>query len=218
MQPRTLELNTWTSEKKCRAVVAALAKKHFTAVYCATAQEAADYILKQAETAQSVGFGGSLSVADLKITSELAGQGKEILNHGFPDLTPEQRVATMKRQQTCDLFLTGTNAVTLDGCLVNIDGNGNRVAAMIYGPSKVIVVAGRNKIVEGDVADAIRRIKDKSAPPNARRLGKQTPCAVTGFCADCDAPQRICHITTIIDSRPTLTDFHVLVVNDDMGL
>ena len=66
--------------------------------------------------------------------------------------------------------------------------------------------------------DAIRRIKDKSAPPNAMRLGKQTPCAATGFCSDCDAPQRICHITTIIDSKPTLTDFHVLVVNEDMGL
>jgi len=82
----------------------------------------------------------------------------------------------------------------------------------------VIVVAGRNKIVEGDVGDAIRRIKDKSAPPNAMRLGKQTPCAATGFCCDCDAPQRICHVTTIIDSKPSLTDFHVLVVNEDMGL
>lgn len=218
MLPRTLELNTWTSEKKCRKLVENLTRKRFTAVYCATAQEASDYILKQAESAKNVGFGGSLSVADLKLTTILADRGKEILNHGFPDLTPEQKQAVMKRQQTCDLFLSGTNAATLDGCLVNIDGNGNRVAAMIYGPSKVIVVVGRNKIVEGDVADAIRRIKDKSAPPNAMRLGKQTPCAVTGFCADCDSPQRICHVTTIIDSKPTLTDFHVLVVNEDMGL
>ena len=218
MQPRTIELNDWTSEKKCRRLVENLAKKHFTAVYCATAQEAADYILKEAGAAVSVGFGGSLSVADLKLTTPLAAQGKEILNHGFPDLAPEQRMAIMKRQQTCDLFLTGTNAVTLDGCLVNIDGNGNRVAAMIYGPSKVIVVAGRNKIVEGDVNDAIRRVKNLSAPPNAARLSKQTPCAATGFCADCDSPQRICHITTIIDSKPSLTDMHVLVVNEDMGL
>ena len=218
MLPRTAELNTWTSEKKCRKLVENLTKKRFTAVYCATAQEASDYILKQAETAKNVGFGGSLSVADLKLTTLLADQGKEILNHGFPDLTPEQKQTVMKRQQTCDLFLSGTNAATLDGCLVNIDGNGNRVAAMIYGPSKVIVVVGRNKIVEGDVADAIKRIKDKSAPPNAMRLNKQTPCATTGFCCDCDSPQRICHITTIIDSKPTLTDFHVLVVNEDMGL
>ena len=84
MQPRTLELNTWTSEKKCRAVVAALAGKHFTAVYCETAQEAADYILRQAETAQTVGFGGSLSVADLKLTSVLAGQGKAADGDGKP--------------------------------------------------------------------------------------------------------------------------------------
>ena len=218
MQPRTIELNDWTSEKKCRRLVENLAKKHFTAVYCATAQEATDYIMKESESAQSVGFGGSLSVADLKLTTPLAVQGKEILNHGFPDLLPEQRTEIMKRQQTCDLFLTGTNAVTLDGCLVNIDGNGNRVAAMIYGPAKVIVVVGRNKIVEGDVSDAIRRVKNLSAPPNALRLSKQTPCAATGFCADCDAPQRICHITTIIDSKPSLTDMRVLVVNEDMGL
>ncbi len=218
MQPRTCELNTWTSEKKCRRLVDNLAKRRFTAVYCATAQEAADYILKQAESARTVGFGGSLSVADLQLTATLAEQGKEILNHGLPNLTPEQKQTVMKRQQTCDLFLSGTNAATLDGCLVNIDGNGNRVAAMIYGPAKVIVVVGRNKIVEGDVAAAVRRIKEKSAPPNAMRLNKQTPCATTGFCCDCDSPQRICHVTTVIDSKPTLTDFHVLVVNEDMGL
>ena len=218
MLPRTLELNSWTSEKMCRKLVENLTRKRFTAVYCATAQEAADYVFKQAETAKTVGFGGSLSVADLKLTTRLADQGKEILNHGFPDLTPEQKQTIMKRQQTCDLFLSGTNAATLDGCLVNIDGNGNRVAAMIYGPSKVIVVVGRNKIVAGDISDAIARIKDKSAPPNAMRLNKQTPCAATGFCSDCDSPQRICHITTIIDSKPSLTDFHVLVVNEDMGL
>ncbi len=218
MLPRTVELNTWTSEKKCRKLVENLIKRRFTAVYCATAQEASDYILKQAETATNVGFGGSLSVADLKLTTLLADSGKEILNHGFPDLTPEQKQTVMKRQQTCDLFLSGTNAATIDGCLVNIDGNGNRVAAMIYGPAKVIVVVGRNKIVEGDIADALKRIKDKSSPPNAMRLNKQTPCATTGFCCDCDSPQRICNITTIIDRKPTLTDFHVLVVNEDMGL
>ena len=218
MLPRTLEINNWTWEKRCAQLVENLKKKHFIAVYCATAQEAAGYILEQAADAKTIGFGGSLSVADLKLTSLLVDMGKEILNHGFPDLTPEQRVSIMKRQQTCDLFLVGTNAVTLDGCLVNIDGNGNRVAAMIYGPEKVIVVVGRNKIVEGDVAAAIRRIKEKSAPTNAMRLGKQTPCAISGFCSDCDSPQRICHITTVIDSKPSLTNMHVLVVNEDMGL
>ena len=218
MQPRTVELINWTHEKKCRKTVAALAKRDFTAVYCATAQEAADYILKHAEGAKTVGFGGSLSVADLKLTTCLADAGKEILNHGFPDLTPEQRVDIMRRQLTCDLFLTGTNALTLDGLLVNIDGNGNRVASMMFGPKKVIIVAGRNKIVEGSACDALRRIKEKASPPNAMRLDKQTPCALTGICADCASPERICRITTILDRRPRLTDTHVLIVNEDMGL
>lgn len=218
MQPRTLELVNWTAEKKCQAVVQALAKRGFTAMYCATGQDAATYILKQAEAATSIGFGGSLSVADFKLTHLLADQGKEILNHGFPDLSPSDKLNIMRRQLTCDLFLTGTNAVTLDGRMVNIDGNGNRVAAMIFGPAKVIVVIGRNKIVEGDADDAIARIKEKASPPNAMRLNKQTPCAVTGICSDCDSPQRICRITTILDRKPSLTDIHVLVVNEETGL
>jgi len=218
MTPRTLELVNWTMEKKCRKVIEGLAKRGFNAQFCASGAEAGAYILAQAKEAQTIGFGGSLSVADLNLTMDLAEQGKEILNHGFPNLTPEQKVATMRRQLTCDLFLTGTNAVTLDGILVNIDGNGNRVNAMIFGPKKVIVVVGRNKIVEGSVEDAIVHIKAWASPPNAMRLSKQIPCAVTGICCDCDSPQRICRVTTILDRKPTLTDIHVLVVNEDMGL
>jgi len=218
MTPRTLELVNWTMEKKCSKVVEGLAKRGFKAQYCATGQEAATYILEQAKEAQNVGFGGSLSVADLKLSTLLAEQGKEIINHGFPDLTVEQKLVAMRRQLTCDLFLTGTNAVTLDGVLVNIDGNGNRVASMMFGPKKVIVVVGRNKIVEGSVEDAITRIKEWASPPNAMRLSKQTPCAVTGICSDCDSPHRICRITTILDRKPSLTDIHVLVVNEEMGL
>jgi L-lactate utilization protein LutB len=218
MTPRTLELVNWTMEKKCQKVVEGLAKRGFKAQFCATGQEAATYILAQAQEAQNVGFGGSLSVADLDLTLVLAEQGKEIINHGFPNLTPEQKLVAMRRQLTCDLFLTGTNAVTLDGILVNIDGNGNRVNAMIFGPKKVIVVVGRNKIVEGSVEDALARIKEMASPPNAMRLSKQTPCAVTGICSNCDSPQRICRVTTILDRKPGLTDIHVLVINEDMGL
>jgi L-lactate utilization protein LutB len=218
MTPRTLELVNWTLDKKCHAVVEALAKRGFTAHFCATGEEAGAYILAQAKDAQNVGFGGSLSVADLKLTTLLVDQGKEIINHGFPDLTPEQRLTAMRRQLTCDLFLTGTNAVTMDGQIVNIDGNGNRVGSMLFGPKKVIIVVGRNKIVDGSVEDAIARIKEKASPPNAMRLSKQTPCAVTGICSNCDSPQRICRITTILERKPSLTDIHVLVVNEDMGL
>lgn len=218
MLARTIELNNWTMERWCHEAVANLKLRQFKAHYCATAQEAADYILREADDAHTVGFGGSLSVADLKLIPTLAERGKEILNHGNPDLTHDQRVEAMRRQQTCDLFLTGSNALTVRGILVNIDGNGNRVAAMMYGPKKVIVVVGRNKLVRGDIEDAVHRVKERASPPNAMRLKRDTPCATSGFCEDCEALDRICRVTTIINYRPSQTDMHVLVVNEDMGL
>lgn len=218
MLERTKELNNWLTAQRCKELVETLNRKHFTVVYCENAEAAAAYIMDQSKDAQSIGFGGSLSVADLKLTPALTAAGKEILNHGYPELTAQERITAMQRQQTCDLFLSGTNAATTDGCLINIDGLGNRVSAMIYGPSKVIVVVGRNKIVDGDMIDGILRVKNEAAPMNAKRLNKETPCAETGFCHDCDSPERICHVTTIIDSKPSGSDFHILVVNEDMGL
>lgn len=215
---KTKELMGWTHEQKCRKAIASLEKNGFIAVYCQTGQEARDYIIREATDAVSVGFGGSMSVVDLKVADLLKDQGKEILNHSQPGLSQEERVAVMRRQLTCDLFLTGTNAVTLSGFLVNIDASGNRVGSMLFGPKKVIVVAGRNKLVDGDVNDAIKRVKDWASPPNAKRLNYNTPCAKTGFCSDCNSPDRICRITTIIDRKPRLTDVRVLVVNEDMGL
>ncbi|BEH08487.1 MULTISPECIES: lactate utilization protein [Geobacter] len=214
----TTELVDWTHEQKCRKAVAALEKNGFTAVYCPSGREAFDYILTEAADAQSIGFGGSMSVVDLQVIDRLREMGKELLIHGLPGLSLEERVAIMRRQLTCDLFLTGTNALTLSGWLVNIDATGNRVASMFFGPRTVIVVAGRNKIVDGGVTEAIERVKEWASPPNARRLSYKTPCATTGFCSDCNSPDRICRITTVIDRKPRLTDLRVLVVNEDMGL
>jgi hypothetical protein len=215
---QTEELNDWAYAKKCEKAVEGLKKNGFNALYCQNSGEVFHYILNEAAEAKSVGFGGSLSVADLKLADKLKGMGKEILNHSAPDLTPEERLAITRRQLTCDLFLTGSNAVTLSGVLVNIDGNGNRVSAMTFGPKKVIVVVGRNKLVDGSVEDAVHRIKTFASPPNSKRLGLANPCATTGFCSDCDSPQRICRVTTIIEKKPRNTDIRVLVVNEDMGL
>jgi L-lactate utilization protein LutB len=215
---QTQELVDWSYEQKCEKAVESLGQNGFTAVYCKTARQAFDYIVNAAAEAETVGFGGSLSVVDLQVIDRLREIGKELLIHGVPGLTLEERLAIMRRQLTCDLFLTGTNAVTLSGVLVNIDATGNRVGSMFFGPRKVIVVAGRNKLVDGDIAAAVKRVKDWSAPPNAKRLNYNTPCAKTGFCSDCNSPDRICRVTTVIDRKPRLTDLHVLVVNEDMGL
>jgi hypothetical protein len=214
----TNDLVDWTYERKCERAVEALAHNGFPAVYCKSREAAFDYIMGEAAEADSIGFGGSLSVVDLKVADRLGELGKELLIHYAAGLTPEERLAIMRRQLGCDLFLTGTNALTLSGCLVNIDATGNRVGSMLFGPKKVIVVAGRNKLVDGGIDEAIKRIKERSAPPNAKRLGFKTPCASSGFCSDCHAPDRICRITTIIDRKPRHTDLRVLVVNADLGL
>lgn len=214
----TRDLVAWSHQMKCEKAVRSLGDNGFTAVYCQSRIEAVDYIVGEAADAASVGFGNSLSLADLGVADRLGAMGKELLMHIRPELAPEERIAVMRRQLTCDLFLTGCNAVTLSGCLVNIDATGNRVASMSFGPKKVIVVAGRNKLVDGDVADAVKRVKAWASPPNARRLGCNTPCAKTGFCSDCDSPDRICRVTTVLERKPRLTDLRVLVVNEDLGL
>jgi hypothetical protein len=213
----TSELMDWSHEQRCEKAVEALGQNGFTAVYCRNAREAHDYIIAQGAGAASVGFGGSRTVVDLGVQQVFADQGKEILNHGVPGLEPAQKMEVMRRQLTCDLFLTSANAVTLSGWLVNIDGNGNRVAALTFGPRKAIVVAGRNKLVDGDLAAAIHRVKNVAAPPNAKRLNCNTPCARTGFCANCNSPDRICRILHVMDRKPRVADLHVLIVNEEMG-
>lgn len=211
------ELADWTHEQKCRKAVDSLEKHGFTALFCQTPEEAAEYIITTAADAQTVGFGGSMSVVSLGVEARLKELGKEILNHGNPAFSLEERLQIMRRQLTCDLFLSGCNAVTLSGELINIDATGNRVAAMFFGPQKVIVVAGRNKLVDGTAHDAITRVRNWATPPNSRRLSFKTPCATTGFCGDCNSPERLCRVTTIIDRKPRFTDVRVLVVNADMG-
>ncbi|MDR1615490.1 MAG: lactate utilization protein [Syntrophomonadaceae bacterium] len=213
----SLELRSWLAEQKCRAAIKALGKSGFDAVYCPTAPDAAEYIIKAAADALTIGFGGSMSVNELRIHERLRAMDKKLLIHNQPEFSPEQNMETRRLQLVCDLFITGTNALTLEGQLVNIDGTGNRVAAMIFGPKKVIVVAGRNKLV-ANAAQAIERIKNIAAPANAKRLNYDLSCVKTGFCSDCRSPQRICNITVILEKKPIYSDITVLVVNDDLGL
>jgi hypothetical protein len=213
----TEDLISWTHEQKCLRAVTSLEKNGFTAHFCSTPQDAAEYIIAAAADSATIGFGGSMSIVSLGVELILREQGKEILNHASPNFSRDEKMEIMRRQLTCDLFLSGCNALTLNGELINIDATGNRVAAMFFGPRKVIVVVGRNKLVDGSPQDAIERVKAWATPPNAKRLNFKTPCATTGFCSDCNSPDRLCRVTTIIDRKPRMTDLHVLVVNSDLG-
>ncbi|MEG2415080.1 MAG: lactate utilization protein [Kiritimatiellia bacterium] len=214
------EMIAWQGAVRLENVAKALIARGFEAEVCATRDEARTQILVAAETAKTIGFGGSLSVACLNVTRDLSSAGKEILNHGFKDLTPDERMEIMRRQLTCDLFLSSVNALTDDGIIVNVDGIGNRVASMTFGPHQVLLIVGRNKVVRGSVSAALNRIREVAGPINCYRLGRKTPCAITGVCADCAGvcPESICRVTSIIRQRPGWTPIRVLLVNEDLGL
>jgi L-lactate utilization protein LutB len=184
-----------------KKTVAALERRGFEAVAVATRQEALELVLEEAGRAASVGWGGSETLKEIGAREAVAALGREIRDH----------------QLEMDLFLLSANALTADGRIVNIDGRGNRVAASIAGPKRVVYVIGRNKIVEGGIDEAVARIKRCACPPNCRRLGKKTPCAATGVCGDCDSPDRICKVTAVFDRRPTGVSAKVILVDEDLG-
>ena len=181
--------------------VDALKRRGYDAVAVATRDEAKAIVMKEAESAASVGWGGSETIKEIGARAALESSGKEIRDH----------------QTQMDLFLLSANAMTEDGIIVNIDGTGNRVAASIFGPKRVVYVVGRNKIVPGGVLEAIVRAKKFACGPNCRRLSKKTPCATFNTCADCDSPDRICKVTAVFDRCPSHTSTLVIIVDADLG-
>ena len=210
-----IEIGLWHLEVRGKKCVEALRKNGFGAEYFPSRDGVAERVLRECEKADSIGFGGSVSIAEMGIPDALAKSGKAVFDHGR--VPPEGKQAARLGQLTCDLFLTGTNAITLTGVLVNLDMNGNRTNAMTFGPKKIVVVAGGQKVV-ADVADGIRRIKTFVAPRNTKRLKLATPCATTGFCEDCSSPQRICRVYSMIERRPPHSDITVLLCGEPLGL
>ena len=207
----------WHRDTLGEALVKALTKNNFAATYVPTRDEAATRLLELIPADATVGYGGSVTLGQLGVIPRLAERGNPVLDWAKPGLSPEESKALRRKSVLADVFLSGTNAVTLDGKLVNVDATGNRVGPMLYGPEKVFIVVGVNKIVK-DVAEAESRVKLWASPPNNKRLGYPNPCAQTGVCVDCQGPTRICNITTIMHKRPRLTDVHVIVVGEELGL
>lgn len=165
----------------------------------------------------SVGIGGSATVRDLGLYEALRERGNTVCWHW----KAEKELKKQARDEAirCDVYLSSCNALLTDGRMVNIDGTANRVTGLLYGPERVIIIAGRNKIVEGTLDDAIERIKRKTCPGNARRQKFETPCARTGQCADCRVKDRMCCVT-VVHETPTKVqkEVHVLLVDEDLGL
>ena len=207
---------SWFSENMLHGVVNALKKRDFDAEYYSAVAGANEALLKMIPEKASVGIGGSVTVRELLIMEQLEKRGNDVTHHWKPEITKETNRAIRKKEGTADFYLTSANAITEQGDIINIDGIGNRVAHMIYGPDNVIIVAGYNKIVP-DVEAGIKRSKEVAGVINAKRVGAKTPCAETGKCVDCKAPGRICRVTTLIQYRPWQTNIKVMLINEILG-
>lgn len=193
-----------------------LARNGFDAIFVPSAKKAKANIMERFSTYDTYGAGGSDTIRKIGVLDELRAMGKTVYDHWQEGLTPEQELETRFQQGRCGCFFCSANAISLTGEIVNVDGMGNRNNAMTFGPKKVVIVAGMNKVAE-DLAAAVKRVHDIAAPMRAKSLGMKTPCAETGVCSDCQSPQRICRITTILHRRPVLTDVSVILVNDSLG-
>jgi len=181
--------------------------------------EATREILASIPVSSSVGVSGSMTVTDLGLWDSLKARGNNLLDPYLPEFTVEQKFAVRRQAQHADVLLTGTNAITHAGHLVNIDGVGNRVSAQIFGPAQVIIVTGINKIAP-DLPSALKRIKTESCPKNARRLKLETPCAYDRPCPPpdgCRSPGRMCCATTIMERKPRLTPIRIHIINEELG-
>ena len=207
---------TWWIEERARKTVEKLEAHDFKALYMKSRQEAVEEVWKYITPKTRVGAAGSITIRELGILDQLEKQGNIVYDHWKPGLSKEKILEIRKSQMTSDLFLGSVNAITMNGEMVNIDGAGNRVNSHIFGPGKVILVVGYNKIVE-DVQEGIKRVKNVAAPINAKRLNIDVPCAKLGKCVDCNSPNRICRVVVIHERRPSLTDMLIILVGEELG-
>jgi hypothetical protein len=205
----------WIQERLMRAAER-LEAHDFKASCVRTKEEAVEEIWRQITPGMKVGVGGSVTIREVGILDQLKAKGHHVYNHWAPGLSLEDSLRIRRSQMVCDLFLSSSNAVTMNGELVNIDGSGNRVNSITFGPGKVVLVSGYNKLVE-DVQEAIKRIKNVAAPMNAKRLKLDLPCAKVGKCVDCNSPDRFCRALVILERRPSFTDMLVILVGEELG-
>ena len=229
----------WVMEQRARVAIEAFGRHNIQAVYVPDRQQALATILSHIPEGVSVFRSDSVTLDQLEVIPTLRARnknkimypqekdGKGINIHGDYEKNQELYFVLQREVFLADVYLCGANAITMDGKIMSTDGGGNRVAPMIFGPRKVLVVVGANKVVK-DRDAAFARIRDLCAPVNVRRhftMHKRAhygelPCAHTGICTDCDNPRRICNYTGIVESQlPRMKDrIHVIIVGEEMGL
>jgi len=205
------------NEQVAKKLIEQLDKRGMEGSYAANAAQAKEEIIVMIPQGSKVFRCGSMTAVYMDLWQGIAKiRGVEVIDPFQPGMSFEDSLEARRRGLMADMMISSTNAVTLDGKLVNLDGLGNRVAAMIFGPPKVILVVGMNKVVP-DVETAMLRTKHYSAPVNAMRMNIKTPCAETGICVDCQTPARFCNIWSIIEGQRIKGRIHVKLVGENLG-
>lgn len=202
-------------EKRGQLLVKNLKSRHFDAYYCADREEALKKALELIPQGASVGWGGALSARQIGLMDALRSGNFRAIDRDQCK-TPEEKEQAARETMFADVFLTGANGLSLDGQMVNIDGIGNRVAATIYGPKSVIVIAGMNKVAD-TLEDAVKRARTVAAPMNAQRFGLSTPCSVTGACGDCKQTECICNQIVITRHCRPAGRIRFILVGEELG-
>ena len=202
-------------EKRAQILVKNLQSRHFDACYCDTAEDALQKALEWIPRDATIGWGGCKSVMQIGLLQALKDGNYHTYDRDAA-ATPEERTKISKKCLTADVFLTGANAISLDGQMVNIDGIGNRVAAIVYGPDTVLVVAGMNKVVD-TLEDAVARARTIAAPVNNQRFDNQNPCKTTGSCANCKCETCICNQILITRNCRPAGRIKFILVGEGLG-
>lgn len=201
--------------KRLQNAAEALRANRFAAEVYEDGPAASAALLALAGSGRRIGLGGSMTVASLGLPAALAAAGNTIVTHK-PGMNPEQKRAVWLEAQASDIYLASPQAVTMDGRLVFLDANGNRGAAVVYGPRRIVLLAGVNKLAR-DQEEGLWRARNIAAIANNVRLSKDNPCVKAGRCVDCAVPGRICNQVTLLWKKPSASDILVMLVNEELG-
>ena len=205
------------NEKVAGEIIKWLEKRRMAGSYAPTAVQAKEEILAMIPEGSTVFRCGSMTAGGLNLWEAIAALPRvELIDPYQAGLSPEEGMERRRKGLTADYMVASSNAITLDGKLVNLDGMGNRVAAMTFGPKKVILVVGMNKVAP-DLESAMSRVKHYAGPVNTIRLNMNTPCVKTGLCSDCRSPQRLCNMWSIIEGHMIQDRIHVKLVGENLG-
>lgn len=196
-------------------VIKNLARRRMEGYYCETSEEAVQKALSLIPEGSSIGWGGSMTLQECGLMDAIKNGKYNIIDRSLAK-TPEEQKKVHSEIFGADFFLMSTNAITLDGELINVDGRANRVCFLCYGPENVIIIAGMNKLVS-DIESGIQRTHNVASPMNTVRLNKKTPCAATGKCADCLSPDCICAQTVITRMSMVPNRIKIILVGEELG-